>query len=58
MRDYPEVPVRVVPKRGLAEVAVVRPDGYVAGRGAPEEYAKLLELLARALGTGRQPTYV
>ena len=58
VRDYPEVPGRVVPKRGLAEVAVVRPDGYVAGRGAPEEYAKLLELLARALDTGRQPTHV
>jgi 2-polyprenyl-6-methoxyphenol hydroxylase-like FAD-dependent oxidoreductase len=58
VRDYPEVPVRVVPKGGLAEVAMVRPDGYVAGRGAPEEYSKLLELLARALGTGRQPTYV
>jgi hypothetical protein len=28
------------------------------GKGPPEEYAKLLELLARALGTGRQPTYV
>jgi hypothetical protein len=58
VRDYPEVPVRVVPKGGLAEVAVVRPDGYVAGRGAPEEYAKLVELLARTLGKGRRLTYV
>jgi 2-polyprenyl-6-methoxyphenol hydroxylase-like FAD-dependent oxidoreductase len=58
VRGYPEVPVRVVPKGGLAEVAVVRPDGYVAGRGAPEEYAKLLGLLAGALGTNRQPTHV
>jgi 2-polyprenyl-6-methoxyphenol hydroxylase-like FAD-dependent oxidoreductase len=58
VRDYPQVPVRVVAKRGLAEVAVVRPDGYVAGRGAPEEYAKLVELLARTLGKGRRLTYV
>jgi hypothetical protein len=58
VRDYPEVPVRVVAKRGLTEAAVVRPDGYVAGRGAPAEYAKLLELLARTLRTDRQPAYV
>ena len=27
----------------------MRPDGYVAGRGAPGEEARLLDLLARAL---------
>jgi hypothetical protein len=27
----------------------VRPDGYVAGRGAPGEEARLLDLLTRAL---------
>jgi 2-polyprenyl-6-methoxyphenol hydroxylase-like FAD-dependent oxidoreductase len=58
VRDYPEIPVRVVAKRGPVEVALVRPDGYVAGHAAPEEYAKLVQLLARALGKGRQPTYV
>ena len=45
----PGLPVRVAPKPGLEEAAIVRPDGYVAGRGAPGEEARLLDLLARAL---------
>ena len=43
------LPVRVAPKLGLEEAAIVRPDGYVAGRGAPGEEMRLLNLLARAL---------
>jgi len=46
---FPGVPVRIVPVPGLQEVLVVRPDGYVAGRGAPGEGARLLSLLVRAL---------
>ena len=45
----PGLPVRVSPKPGIKEAAIVRPDGYVAGRGAPGEEARLLDLLARAL---------
>ncbi len=45
------LPVRVVPRAHLAHAALVRPDGYVAGRVAPDQHARLLELLARALGT-------
>jgi 2-polyprenyl-6-methoxyphenol hydroxylase-like FAD-dependent oxidoreductase len=47
---FPTLPVRVVPRAHLAHAALVRPDGYVAGRAAPDQYARLLELLARALG--------
>jgi hypothetical protein len=46
---FPGLPVRVVPKPGSEGAAIVRPDGYVAGRGAPGEEARLLDLLARAL---------
>jgi 2-polyprenyl-6-methoxyphenol hydroxylase-like FAD-dependent oxidoreductase len=46
---FPGLPVRVVPKPGLEEAAIVRPDGYVAGRSAPGEEARLLDLLTRAL---------
>jgi hypothetical protein len=45
------LPVGVVPRAHLEYAALVRPDGYVAGRAAPEQYPRLLELLARALGT-------
>jgi hypothetical protein len=45
------LPVGVVPRAHLGYAALVRPDGYVAGRAAPEQYPRLLELLARALGT-------
>jgi hypothetical protein len=45
------LPVRIVPKAHLAHAALVRPDGYVAGRAAPDQHARLLELLARALGS-------
>jgi hypothetical protein len=47
---FPTLPVRVVPRAHLAHAALVRPDGYVAGRAAPDQHARLLELLARALG--------
>jgi len=46
---YPGVSVRVVAGSGLSEATIVRPDGYVAGHGAPDDYARLLDLLARAL---------
>jgi hypothetical protein len=46
---YPGVPVRVVARPGLAEAVIVRPDGYVAGRGSPDDHLWLLGLLARAL---------
>jgi 2-polyprenyl-6-methoxyphenol hydroxylase-like FAD-dependent oxidoreductase len=45
------LPVRVVSRSHLAQSALVRPDGYVAGRAAPDQHARLLELLSRALGT-------
>jgi 2-polyprenyl-6-methoxyphenol hydroxylase-like FAD-dependent oxidoreductase len=45
------VPVRVASRSGLGEAAIVRPDGYVAGRGSPDYSARLLGLLAGALGT-------
>jgi 2-polyprenyl-6-methoxyphenol hydroxylase-like FAD-dependent oxidoreductase len=48
---FSALPVRVVPRAHLAHAALVRPDGYVAGRAAPEQYPRLLELLARALGS-------
>jgi 2-polyprenyl-6-methoxyphenol hydroxylase-like FAD-dependent oxidoreductase len=44
------LPVRVVQRTRLGHAALVRPDGYVAGRVAPEQHPRLLELLARALG--------
>ena len=44
------LPVRVVQRTRLGQAALVRPDGYVAGRVAPEQHPRLLELLARALG--------
>jgi hypothetical protein len=47
---FSALPVRVVPRANLAHAALVRPDGYVAGRAAPDQYPRLLELLARALG--------
>ena len=46
---YPGVPVHVVASPGLSEAVIVRPDGYVAGRGAPGDHARLLDLLAQAL---------
>lgn len=46
---FPGVPVRVVPVPGIAEASLVRPDGYVAGRGGAGDGARLLGLLARAL---------
>jgi 2-polyprenyl-6-methoxyphenol hydroxylase-like FAD-dependent oxidoreductase len=48
---FQTLPVGVVPRAHLGYAALVRPDGYVAGRAAPDEHARLLELLARALGT-------
>jgi hypothetical protein len=43
--------VGVAPEPGLEDATIVRPDGYVAGRGAPGEEARLLDLLAKALET-------
>jgi hypothetical protein len=48
-RRFPGVPVRVATEASLEEAAIVRPDGYVAGRGALGEEGRLLELLAKAL---------
>jgi len=45
----PGLPIRVVPETGLAQTKLVRPDGYIAGCGAPGESARLLGLLSRAL---------
>jgi len=45
----PAVPVRIESKPGLEKCALVRPDGYVAGRGSPDDARRLLGLLARAL---------
>ncbi len=45
------VPVRVESSGGSSEAAIVRPDGYVAGRGSAEDPSRLLGLLARALGS-------
>ena len=44
------LPVRVVQRTRVEHAALVRPDGYVAGRDAPDQHPRLLELLARALG--------
>jgi 2-polyprenyl-6-methoxyphenol hydroxylase-like FAD-dependent oxidoreductase len=46
---FPGVPVRVASRSGLKEAAIVRPDGYVAGRGSPDDAARLLGLLVRML---------
>ncbi|MDQ3590103.1 MAG: FAD-dependent monooxygenase [Actinomycetota bacterium] len=46
---FPGVPVRVASRSGLEEAEIVRPDGYVAGRGSPDDPARLLGLLARRL---------
>ena len=47
---FRNLPVRVVPRAHLAHASLVRPDGYVAGSAAPNQHARLLELLAQALG--------
>ena len=47
---FPGLAVRVVPVPGVAEASLVRPDGYVAGRGGAGDGARLLGLLAQALG--------
>jgi hypothetical protein len=47
---FPDLPVRVVPTPGIVEAWLVRPDGYVAGRGGAGDAARLLGLLARMLG--------
>ena len=44
------LPVRVIAQADLAQAALVRPDGYVAGHAAPGQHARLLGLLARVLG--------
>jgi 2-polyprenyl-6-methoxyphenol hydroxylase-like FAD-dependent oxidoreductase len=45
------LPVRVVAQADLAQATLlVRPDGYVAGRAAPGQHARLVGLLARVLG--------
>lgn len=36
-KQFLDLPVRVVPTTGLDRAALVRPDGYVAGRSAPDE---------------------
>jgi hypothetical protein len=46
---FPNIPVRVVSRPGVTEAAIVRPDGYVAGRDARGDHVRLLDLLARAL---------
>jgi 2-polyprenyl-6-methoxyphenol hydroxylase-like FAD-dependent oxidoreductase len=44
------LPVRVVAQTNPAQATLLRPDGYVAGREAPGQHARLLGLLERALG--------
>jgi 2-polyprenyl-6-methoxyphenol hydroxylase-like FAD-dependent oxidoreductase len=46
---FPGVAVRVASRSGLEEAEIVRPDGYIAGRGSPDDPARLLGLLARRL---------
>jgi len=46
---FPDLPVRIAPEPELGEVAIVRPDCYVAGRDALGEETRLLDLLAKAL---------
>jgi hypothetical protein len=54
---FPGLPVNVASRPGLEESLIVRPDGYVAGRGTPDDSERLLGLLAAALGThALQPT--
>jgi 2-polyprenyl-6-methoxyphenol hydroxylase-like FAD-dependent oxidoreductase len=48
---FPSLPVNVASRPELEESVIVRPDGYVAGRGAPEDSERLLGLLVAALGT-------
>ena len=52
---FPGLPVRVVPIPGVADASLVRPDGYVAGRGGVGDGARLLGLLAQALGVTPRP---
>jgi hypothetical protein len=47
---FPDREVRVVPTPGIVEAWLVRPDGYVAGRGGAGDAARLLGLLARMFG--------
>jgi hypothetical protein len=44
------LPFRLGQGTRLGHAALVRPSGYVVGRTAPEQYPRLLDLLARALG--------
>jgi hypothetical protein len=46
---FPDLPVRVVAIPGIVEASLVRPDGYVAGRGGAGDAARLLGLLAQML---------
>jgi 2-polyprenyl-6-methoxyphenol hydroxylase-like FAD-dependent oxidoreductase len=48
---FPDLPVRVVPIPGIVEASLVRPDGYVAGRGGAGDGARLLGMLAPMLGS-------
>lgn len=44
------LPVRIVPVPGIERASLVRPDGYVAGRGAAGDGERLLGLLTQVLG--------
>ena len=46
---FSALPVRLASRPGLEEAAMVRPDGYVAGRGSADDARLLLGFLARAL---------
>jgi 2-polyprenyl-6-methoxyphenol hydroxylase-like FAD-dependent oxidoreductase len=49
VKRFPGLPVRAAPIPGLEEAAIVRPDGYVAGRGPLGEEVRLLDLLVKEL---------
>jgi hypothetical protein len=46
---FSAVPVRLASGPGLEEAIIVRPDGYVAGSGSPDDPRRLLGPLARML---------
>lgn len=53
-KRFSDLPVRVAPATGVDMATLVRPDGYVAGRSAPDEHKHLVGLLARSLGAAKR----
>jgi hypothetical protein len=48
---FPTLPIQVEERHGSGEALLVRPDGYVAGRGSVGDVARLLASLGAALGS-------